>query len=158
MDFINQGDLELLEDLLLKSAEEIRTLQISKGLYASGKSAAELDVNIVNTIGQIVDPAGSLEYQERGRGPGGVNYKAIYDWLQWKKYGMNWESERERKTLAFLIARKIARYGTSTHIKGSPTGVISEPINAIALQEFITTLTNKKAIEITSDMLKDLTQ
>ena len=158
MDFINKGDIELLEDLLLKASEEIRTLQASKGLLASGKSAKELNVHMESSLGQIVDPAGSFEYQERGRGPGRVNYKAIYDWLQWKKYGMNWNSERERKSLAFLIARKIAKFGTSTHIKGQATGVISEPINAIALQEFITTLTNKKAIEITSDMLKDLTQ
>jgi len=150
---INESDIKLLESALLKTAEEIRTIQSSTGLKASGRSAKELTVNMESSLGQVVDHTGSFEYQERGRGPGKVKVRAIYDWLEWKKYGMNWESDRQRRSLAYAIARKIARLGTKTHIDKRVTGVISTPINDQTLREFIATLAEKKSVEIRSDII-----
>ena len=36
----------------------------------------------------------------------------IYDWLALRKYGLDWQKESERKSLAFLIARKIEKEGS----------------------------------------------
>lgn len=36
----------------------------------------------------------------------------IYDWLALKKYGLDWQKDSERKSLAFLIARKIEKEGS----------------------------------------------
>jgi len=36
----------------------------------------------------------------------------IYEWLALRKYGLDWQKESERKSLAFLIARKIEREGS----------------------------------------------
>lgn len=154
MAIINKEDIDLLEKLLIDTANEIVAIQQAKGLKASGRSAEELNVNMNEGVGQIVDPTGSFEYQERGRGPGGINVKAIYDWLQWKKYGINWDSEKERKQIAFAIANKIRKLGTKTHIDKVVTGVISQPINDNTIQAFISTLAERKSIEIKSDIIE----
>jgi len=36
----------------------------------------------------------------------------IYEWLALRKYGLDWQKDSQRKSLAFLIARKIEREGS----------------------------------------------
>lgn len=156
---ITQEDISLLENFLRKKSKEIVSAQQAKGLRASGKSADELSVNITVDTGQLIDGSGSFYFQEKGRGLGKVPYSKIYDWLQWKKYSLNWENDKDRNSLAFLIWRKISKYGTKTHIDGAVTGavtgVISEPLNDSDLREFISQLSEKKSIEIKSDIIKE---
>jgi hypothetical protein len=39
----------------------------------------------------------------------------IYKWLKYKKYGLQWETDKERQLLAGRIARKIERKGSLKH-------------------------------------------
>ena len=53
---------------------------------------------------------------DKGRPPNKTNNgglkESIYNWLQYRKYGLDWQTESQRKSLAFVITRKIAREGT----------------------------------------------
>jgi hypothetical protein len=134
MPYVEKEDVELIRLFLEKAREDIVKLQASKGLKASGKSAEELRVETTATGGKLIDGAGYFEYQERGRGAtsGGKGTtplsKLIYEWLKYRKYGLTYKNDKERQSLAYVIARKIHQKGTYTHIKGTVTGVLSEVI------------------------------
>lgn len=72
---------------------------------------------------------------DKGRGAnlsntGGLK-QSIYDWLILRKYGLEWRTEKERQTLAFLITRKIAKEGTFKHRnKSKRTEIIESSIES----------------------------
>lgn len=67
---------------------------------------------------------------DQGRGAGGVIRKQIYEWLKFKKYGLDWSTDSERKSLAFLISRKIAREGSYKHRNTSArTKIVENAVN-----------------------------
>lgn len=53
---------------------------------------------------------------DKGRGKNDKNsgglYDAIYDWVGLKKYDIKYSNNKERKSIAFAITRKIAKRGT----------------------------------------------
>ncbi|HON64357.1 MAG TPA: hypothetical protein PK840_05690 [Bacilli bacterium] len=112
----------------------IQEKQKSKKLIASGESAKSLRTVVFNVQGgelirgQVQDGSRSFEYQERGRGPGKVPFGRIYAWLEWRKYGLDFSTEKEKKSLAWKIVNKIKSEGTYTNIKGIRTGVLSEVV------------------------------
>ena len=103
--------------------EDLTTAILSDGAFqrmiASGKTANFL------TSEQSTDyrPDGFTKFgiypaqQDKGRGPtrrqtGGL-YTAIYDWLQYKKYGFKWTSPEERKSMAIAIVTIMSKEGSS---------------------------------------------
>ena len=53
---------------------------------------------------------------DQGRKPNQTNsgglFEAIYDWLQYKKYGIEYSDDKERKSIAYAITTKIAKEGS----------------------------------------------
>lgn len=148
---------------LAETLKDIVLLQAQRGLRASGLSASSLAIEQSGDASSLVDGAGYFEYQERGRGPGRsplvvpkVIREKIYQWLAFKKYGLDWSNESERKRLAYLIARKIQRRGTYTFIKGDPTGVLSEPITTQRIDELLEQIGRGVQANVESDVVKSI--
>jgi len=154
-------DTEIIQQFMNVMREDVIKAQAERGLKASGKSAAGLKVNMYDEVtGQLIDTAGYFPSQESGRAPGGNpanDFKLtnrIYDWLQYKKYGMSYSSDKGRLKLAMMISRKINRKGTYTFIKGEPTGVISESVTTDKLELISSVFAKKYSSQIRSDMIE----
>ena len=163
MTFITDTNRKDVAYFLEETLKDIVLLQAQRGLRASGQSAESLVIQQSGDTSQLVDGAGYFEYQERGRGPGKnptvvpkIIRDKIYRWLQWKKYGLNWKNDRERKRLAYLIARKIQLKGTYTHIKGDPTGVLSEPITTQRIDELLEAIGKGVQLNVESEVVKSI--
>ena len=85
--------------------------QQAKGIRASGQSAQLFRTQAKETGGTLYGAA-YLHFQKQGRRPGG--FPPIESILQWiKDKGI--KAEISNESLAFLIARKIARLGTDIY-------------------------------------------
>lgn len=86
--------------------------QDAKGIRSSGKSAASLGIQEISKGGQLVGDD-YFQQQITGRRPGKFPpIKPILDWIEEK--GISPEGI-SKKSLAFLIARKIAKKGTDIY-------------------------------------------
>ena len=71
---------------------------------------------------------------DKGRPPNSTNSgglkESIYNWLQYRKYGLDWQTESQRRGLAFVITRKIAREGTyKFRNKSAQTNIVAGSVN-----------------------------
>lgn len=142
----------IINDFFEKRRQNIIALQESKGLKASGLSARLLRTNEDGNRFQLIDAAGYFQQQEFGKRPGNTPFQAIYDWLQYKKYGFQWKDERQRRSMAWAILITHRRHGTFTYRKKTQTGVLSESINDALLSELLTKLAERKVVEVKSDV------
>lgn len=112
--------------------------QAQKGIRASGDSANSLRAKSDTDSGQIYG-SGYFRYQEQGRRPGAFPpLQSIQDWIVIKGIqpdGISIES------LAFLIARKIAKNGTDIFEGKRPGLKLSE-------------IVEKRRDQLKSDLLK----
>jgi hypothetical protein len=129
-------DSDIIKSFLESIREDLARSQDEKGLKASGKSMANTYVFMKSSkVGQIIDGLDVFKYQETpGRGPtkntgDGKLVDIIYEWLQYKKYGLAWNTEKQRKSLAWAITNKIHKKGTYIHIKSKRTNVVTDAIN-----------------------------
>ena len=161
----NDHILKLVELFLEQERLDIIASQTTKNLKASGDSAASLRTVQTANGGQLVDESGSFEYQEFGRGPGKApSFDVIYEWLKYKKYGLNYEhlttgeglrgitTDTKRRQLAWAIVQKIKKKGTYTHIRNKPTGVLTDSINDQNLLQLQDNIADKYSTEILSDI------
>ncbi|NDI99564.1 hypothetical protein GWA97_10805 [Flavobacterium sp. LaA7.5] len=94
---------------------EIITQYEASGLKASGNWAATLEVRVTNSSAAIMGAA----YAD-GRPPGKQPpSEAILQWIQAKGIAAQAENEISLSSLAYLIARKIAREGWKPQQTGS---------------------------------------
>jgi len=157
-----QSDKDILLQFIAKLREELIANQKAKGIYASGASASELRAEVndieVGTAGQLIDGAGYFQQQEFGRGPskksggGQTLQERIYDWLEFKKYSINYKDDAQRKSISYAIATKIHREGTLTHRLGKQTGVLSEVLTADKIDFLKTLIASKYAAQVSSDV------
>ena len=155
---ISTQDEIALNNFMERRRALIMRLQEAKGLKASGLSARLLHIRSSGNVYDLVDSAGYFEFQEFGRGPGKApSFKKIYDWLQFKKYGLNYENEKERVSLAWAIVKKIKKLGTRTHTTRRPTGVLEEAISREATQGLIREIAKNRTLEILTDIKRILT-
>ena len=120
-----------IAQILLQARDEIRANMQSKGINASGRTSAALQVRqngsrieLVKVAGDNA-PFGTLQY---GRA-GGIVPRGFYEILkQWSRdKGLSFSSEQERGTFAYFLARKIAREGTKRH-RSPRTDIYDEPL------------------------------
>ena len=122
--------MDEIERVLLDVRDEIRAKMASEGVNASGRTSAgmqvqryESGVRLVLT-GEDVAPLATLEV---GRAGGKVprGFADIIE--QWSRdKGLAFQTEGDRRSFAYLTARKIAREGTERH--KSPIDVYSEAV------------------------------
>lgn len=122
--------MDEVERVLLDVRDEIRAKMASEGVNASGRTSAgmqvqryESGVRLVLT-GEDVAPLATLEV---GRAGGNVprGFADIIE--QWSRdKGLAFPTDGDRRSFAYLTARKIAREGTERH--KSPIDVYSEEV------------------------------
>ena len=128
-------DQEAITELLQAVKANIIRLQSEKGLKASGQSALSLRIQVSPEEGDLFGDSSFIAQQE-GTKPGIMgNIKGLYDWLQYKKYGLSYASDKARWSIAWAIARKQEREGSYIHRHG-PTGVLSEALTEQMVEAF----------------------
>lgn len=159
-----QSDQQPDSEILFQSIDQLRleviASQAQTGLLASGLSAEKLRTEVPKaSIGQLIDGAGYFEEQEKGRGPGMMpDIQSIYEWLAFKKYGLKWDTDDQRWSIAFALASKIGREGTFTHRTGKPTGVLSEILTTQRVSLMANVFARKYKAQIKSDVVDALKQ
>lgn len=128
---------KILFDFLDAIRKEVIIEQERQNRVASGKSVDGYQVESTNVLGTFsgVSYSGTLE---TGRKPGKVPQGfslIILEWMNQKSLHSA-ESEAKRKSIAYLIARKISREGTTLHRQGGKSGVFTNVITEERLRQF----------------------
>lgn len=150
---ITPEEQKLLSGFIESRRKQIIEAQGSKGLKASGNSAKMLHANLVGSIAQLVDGSGYFEFQEYGRKAGGAPpFQKLYEWLAFKKYGIEYKDDKQRRSIAWALQKKIRDKGTYTSIRNQPTGVITDALNRAALNELLGQITRTRANKVSTDI------
>ena len=113
--------VEVLREELERGTNDIIKDYVRQGMKASGKFAQmvreTIEVSTTHLIGEILGPD-YAEYMKRGRGPGKMPMvERIELWLQQK--GIRALNRKiTQRSLAWAIAKNIAKKGTETFQKG----------------------------------------
>lgn len=100
----------LISDLLNNVKKAYIDRQAAQGIRSSGKSASSLRVESDSDNGALYG-SGYFYQQKHGRKPG--KFPPVDDILDWiRAKGITPKDNISEKSLAFLIARKIAKSGT----------------------------------------------
>jgi hypothetical protein len=122
--------MDEIERVLIDVRDEIRAKMANEGVNASGRTSAGMQVqryeNGVRLVltGDDVAPLATLEVGRRG-GKVPMGFTDIIE--QWSRdKGLTFPRERDRRSFAYLTARKIARQGTQRHQQ--PIDIYSEEV------------------------------
>jgi hypothetical protein len=147
---ILKNELELLKTELIKEYDIL-------GMRASGKWADALEVQTTETSGKIL----GLNYSEQlefGRRAGKAPPRqAIEQWIRDKGLASRIEGQISVSTLAFLIARKIAREGWKREGFGG-VELISKVVTAERIQKILDKVGFEYRLEFQSSIIKELKQ
>lgn len=135
----------ILTDFILSLQKDITERAIAAGNNVTGETLRSLSFESTETKG-ILFGAPYIMVLEDGRGPskgsgsrsGSKLQDIIYKWIG-DKGVFNIQSEREKKSLSYIIARKIHQEGTTLYRKGGKSGVISGVITDERINAFIET-------------------
>jgi len=145
---ILKDELELLKSELIKEYDSL-------GMRASGKWADGLEVQASEATGKIIglDYSQQLEFGRRaGKYP---PKEAIEQWIRDKGLASRIEGQISVSTLAFLIARKIAREGWKREQFGG-VELISKVITAERIQKILDKVGLQYRTEFQSSIIKQL--
>ena len=135
----------ILTEFLLGLQKDITQNAIAAGNNVTGETIRSIGFEATETKG-ILYGAPYIMVLEDGRGPsrggsssgGGKLQDIIYKWIG-DKGVFNITEEREKKGLAYIIARKIHQEGSLLYRKGGKSGVISNVITDERINAFIET-------------------
>ena len=149
-------DKEILDQFLGSIRLDIIASSDQQGRNATGNAKAGLTVETGFTSGKLIDKAGYTEWGwEYGRAPGRFPpIEAISRWIDAK--GII-PQDISKKSLAFLIARKIAREGTKLFRQGEPSGVITDNITEDRMASLQQVFADKYSSMIMSEMIRGFT-
>ncbi len=106
--------VESLEYKFLKAVQtDMQQQMIQRRLNASGKTSASLKIVKVNTSQQVLRGSDTVYYLIHGRRPG--KFPPIQPIRKWVQIKIR-PTDISVNSLAFLIARKIARRGTDIYL------------------------------------------
>lgn len=119
-----------VEKILFEIRDEIKREMAAKNINASGRTSNNIMVERYEGGIRLVIAAGDvapLYTLETGRAGGGVP-RGFTDILeQWSRdKGLTFADDKERRSFAYLLGRKIAREGTQRHWE--PTNVYSAAV------------------------------
>lgn len=134
----------IFQNIDKKLKADIRKGFQQKNINASGNASRSLRSEITEKS-YILFGADYIEAAEKGRGKnrsstGGL-FNGVYNWLQYKKYGITYRDDKERRGIAFAIMKKIAKEGSyKFRNPAKQTNVIEQAIESInkdIVKEFI---------------------
>lgn len=127
------------------------------GMKASGQWESSLEVESGNMFGRVIGEP-YTEQLVNGRKPGKFPpIQAIEKWIVDKGIVANIEGEISVSSLAFLIARKIAREGTE-YFKEGGTDLVESVFTPQRIQSIIDKLGEQMTMEFSSKIEKELKQ
>lgn len=126
-----QEFVQNIAQILLQARDEIRANMAAKGINASGRTSAALQVvqrggkiELVKVAGKNA-PFGTLQY---GRGAGYVPRGFFYIIQQWTRdKGFSFENEKHRNAFTAYVVNKIKTEGTKRH-RSPRTDIYDEPL------------------------------
>lgn len=149
---------KILFDEFTSIKEDIISLYDSRGRRASGDFADEMEVEVDGLTVRLLGAA-HTEYTVEGRGPGKFPpIDKIEEWIEEKGVAATIEGEITVSSLAFLIARKIAKEGTEVWKDGGDD-LISSVITPQRIENIINKVTVFNVSEFTSrftDLFQEL--
>ena len=150
------------QQLLLKLAETM-AVQVRKNIEpmkASGRTAASVTARATDNTAEVwaLESIGTAEYGRKPTGSGATRgnptlYDQIRKWIVDKGIA-NGMDEREQKSVAFLITRKIHREGWKTKLNRPLSSVLDDMKYDMLLRD----VTAYYGVVFTSDILTELKQ
>ena len=122
-------EFELLKDDLIKAYD-------AKGMRASGKFAETLEVKVNGLTAQLWGESYAQQLETGRRAGKFPNISAIEQWIKDKGIANRIQGEISIRSLAFLIARKIAQRGWKREEYGG-VELISEVVTDVRIQKII---------------------
>ncbi len=152
------------DEILKEEFESIKADLIAKhqelGMESSGRWKSELDNSFVETGSRNIATLSGLDYTNQlvfGRKPGKFPpIKAIEQWIQDKGIAAIGK-DISISSLAFLIARKIAREGTKYFQQGG-TDLIESVITPERIQSIISRVREINVVTMTNGLIQQLKQ
>ena len=151
--------LEVLEVEFAAIKEDLVKRHNELGMKASGLWESELSVDIYENGGKTTAMLTGLTYTEQlvyGRKPGKFPpIKAIEQWIIDK--GIQLENKMKASSLAFLIARKIAKEGTK-YFQNGGTDLIESVVTPERIQSIINQVKEINVVTMTKGLIEQLKQ
>lgn len=143
---------ELILNFLQQIRKEIIIEAEAQKRIASGKTSQSLEPEATDTKG-ILYGLISANVWETGRKSGkGPHSSVIYQWMQDKGI-FQAEKESKKRSIAFLISRKIAQSGTLLYRQGGNSGVLSKVISDERVSAFETEVLRRYGREVTEELV-----
>jgi len=145
---------DILQQFLNGVSKDIKDEQARQGRTASGKTAQSLEVEANDKTGILYGNI-SVNVLETGRKGGRVpkGFQAIIlQWMEDKRI-FQAESESKKKSIAFLIARKIKDEGTALYRSGGKSGVLTQFINDQRIDNFETLVLKRFGREVQGEVI-----
>lgn len=147
----------ILSSALESAREQIQRNLADTGTNASGKTSQSLVVSVTDTTGELSGrfAFGTVETGRRaGKVPSGFR-QIIYQWMQDKGVHADITGRRSQESadmsMAYLIARKIAREGSKLYREGGRKDIYSNVL-PLTIEQVQRELTNVYIININSIM------
>jgi len=150
------------QQLLFKLAETM-AMQVRKNIEpmkASGRTSDSVTPLATDRTAEVwaLENIGALEYGRKPTGAGATKgnptlFEQIKEWMKVKGIS-NGMDEREHKSVAYLITRKIHREGWETKLVKPISSVLEE----LDYDTLLRDVTAYYGIEFTSDILKEVKQ
>ena len=145
------------EQILAMEFESLKmdliTVYDQKGMRASGKFAESLEVKIAKNVGTLIGAKYSQQLETGRRAGGFPPIKAIEQWIYDKGLSSRIDDSINVSSLAFLIARKIAREGWN---RGGDLELISTVVTEERIAEIIKKVGDHAVIDFTTDVISFL--
>ncbi|NQZ65435.1 hypothetical protein [Crocosphaera sp.] len=146
---------QIFKDIDSKLKSDIRKGFTQNNINASGNASKSLRSEITNTKYTLFG-ASYIEESEKGRGRNQSNtgglFQGIYQWLQFKKYGITYSDDKEKRSIAFAIMKKTAKSGSFKFRNTSKRTNVIET----AIEDTTKTLRQKLIIFVRESELKQL--
>ena len=145
---------DLIINFLNEVARDIKQNQSAQGRTASGRTANSLEAEADDNTG-ILYGSVSVNALETGRKSGRVpaGFKdVIKQWMSDKGI-FQAESDSKKNSIAYLIARKIAREGTALYRSGGNSGVLSTVLTDDRISGFESQILKRYGREIQNEVI-----
>ncbi len=147
-----------MKDLIAKFfneiSKDIKAEALAQGRTASGRTAQSLEIEADNRTGILSGFTSALTWEtgrKSGKTPGGFQ-KIIEQWMSDKGL-FQAETDSKKRSIAFLIARKIRESGTLLHRQGGQSGVLSNIITDERISVFESEVLRRVGREVLDDMV-----